>query len=161
MLGAAQPVFLATGFTRCICANESLVCMWRINGQFDPNPGCKPSRPHLFLSFSLLPLFAARGYTHPCADCLCAHLRASPSGKASASQADTRGFESRCPLHMRDGPGANAASGLFRVLISWLFFLRLPRCRPRARHVTKALPAEIRNRSESGQTSVRPRAYSA
>ena len=27
------------------------------------------------------------------------HMRASPSGKASASQADTRGFESRCPLH--------------------------------------------------------------
>ena len=25
-------------------------------------------------------------------------MRASPSGKASASQADTRGFESRCPL---------------------------------------------------------------
>ena len=66
-------------------------------------------------------------------------MRASPSGKASASQADTRGFESRCPLHMRDGPGVNAASGLFRVLISWLFFLRLPRCRHRARRVTTAV----------------------
>lgn len=28
-------------------------------------------------------------------------MRASPSGKASASQADTRGFESRCPLHAK------------------------------------------------------------
>ena len=28
------------------------------------------------------------------------HMRASPSGKASASQADTRGFESRCPLQL-------------------------------------------------------------
>ena len=32
------------------------------------------------------------------------HVRASPSGKASASQADTRGFESRCPLHHRQTP---------------------------------------------------------
>ena len=29
------------------------------------------------------------------------HMRASPSGKASASQADTRGFESRCPLQAK------------------------------------------------------------
>lgn len=38
------------------------------------------------------------GYTTPYA-VRGRHTRASPSGKASASQADTRGFESRCPLH--------------------------------------------------------------
>ena len=32
-------------------------------------------------------------------------MRASPSGKASASQADTRGFESRCPLQRIREPG--------------------------------------------------------
>ena len=32
-----------------------------------------------------------------------AHMRASPSGKAPASQAGIRGFESRCPLHCNDG----------------------------------------------------------
>ena len=40
----------------------------------------------------LLCLFVRPRYTEP-------HMRASPSGKASASQADIRGFESRCPLH--------------------------------------------------------------
>ena len=33
-------------------------------------------------------------------------MRASPSGKASASQADTRGFESRCPLQRIREPGS-------------------------------------------------------
>ena len=33
------------------------------------------------------------------------HMRASPSGKASASQADTRGFESRCPLQKKQKHG--------------------------------------------------------
>ena len=42
------------------------------------------------------------------------HMRASPSGKASASQADTRGFESRCPLQ----PEAQARHHYGAVLFS-------------------------------------------
>ena len=41
-------------------------------------------------------------------------LRASPSGKASASQADTRGFESRCPLHRLFNPVSQGA-GFFML----------------------------------------------
>ena len=39
-------------------------------------------------------------------------MRASPSGKATASQAAIRGFESRCPLHERQGP-AHARRAFF------------------------------------------------
>lgn len=39
-------------------------------------------------------------------------MRASPSGKATASQAVIRGFESRCPLHERQGP-AHARRAFF------------------------------------------------
>ena len=37
-------------------------------------------------------------------------MRASPSGKASASQADTRGFESRCPLQVSKAPSNGSFS---------------------------------------------------
>ena len=46
----------------------------------------------------------ATGYTSLYAAARSIHMRASPSGKASASQADTRGFESRCPLQERTAP---------------------------------------------------------
>lgn len=45
------------------------------------------------------------------------HMRASPSGKASASQADIRGFESRCPLH-RNGLSAVVKTALFCLSFS-------------------------------------------
>ena len=45
-------------------------------------------------------------------DQLNAIVRASPSGKASASQADTRGFESRCPLQELYRPGILSVPGL-------------------------------------------------
>ena len=52
----------------------------------------------------------AERYTAPYADSFSIHMRASPSGKASASQADTRGFESRCPLQELQGTGDGAFS---------------------------------------------------
>ncbi len=52
----------------------------------------------------------AERYTAPYADSFSIHMRASPSGKASASQADTRGFESRCPLQELYGTGDGAFS---------------------------------------------------
>ena len=57
---------------------------------------------------------SAERYTAPDADSFSIHMRASPSGKASASQADTRGFESRCPLQefQGTGDGAFSVSGL-------------------------------------------------
>lgn len=57
---------------------------------------------------------SAERYTAPYADSFSIHMRASPSGKASASQADTRGFESRCPLQefQGTGDGAFSVSGL-------------------------------------------------
>ena len=59
---------------------------------------------------------SAERYTAPYADSFSIHMRASPSGKASASQADTRGFESRCPLQEFQGTGDGAF--LFSGLIS-------------------------------------------
>lgn len=41
-------------------------------------------------------------------------LRVSPSGKASASQADTRGFESRCPLQRLFNPVSQGAGFFMR-----------------------------------------------
>ena len=66
------------------------------------------------------------------------HTRASPSGKASASQADTRGFESRCPLQEFEGTSNGA------------FCMCGPRARTRTRWGREAeqtrerLPASVR-----------------
>ena len=49
---------------------------------------------------------ALRALPHPVLES--GPMRASPSGKASASQADIRGFESRCPLHRSSGPRTGA-----------------------------------------------------
>ena len=48
----------------------------------------------------VLVMLRSAGYTTNCIArrAMRYRVRASPSGKASASQADTRGFESRCPL---------------------------------------------------------------
>ena len=43
------------------------------------------------------------------------HMRASPSGKASASQADTRGFESRCPLQLEAQARHHYGAVLFSI----------------------------------------------
>ncbi len=71
------------------------------------------------------------------------YMRASPSGKASASQADTRGFESRCPLHSNFRHGNVSLPCLFSIKfwdsnpigcerLQWLFRCALVK---QARHV--------------------------
>ena len=71
------------------------------------------------------------------------YMRASPSGKASASQADTRGFESRCPLHSNLRHGNVSLPCLFSIKcrdsnptgcerLQWLFCCTLVK---QARHV--------------------------
>ena len=91
----------------------------------------------LFLQPRLVPRKLAR-YTFLSTNMCGVHTRASPSGKASASQADTRGFESRCPLQEFEGTSNGA------------FCMCGPRARTRTRWGREAeqtrerLPASVR-----------------
>ncbi len=116
-------------------ALSSRTATWAGSRWLPREPYSCRSRP--FAQRCLVPRKLAR-YTFLSTNMCGVHTRASPSGKASASQADTRGFESRCPLQEFEGTSNGA------------FCMCGPRARTRTRWGREAeqtrerLPASVR-----------------